>query len=415
MSGFGRRSWPPPREQPSPTPTPDPTTTRPQSPNDGGGGWGGAGTPQQQQQQQQQQYTSSTTAAPQHTYSAGIPGPPRILVPPPLTLRADRDPNSLETSNSLDTLISTPAALQDWKYESRRAAQQILPWLWLGPLSSTRDKAKLSARGITLLIAVRSNMTAKAKLLDGHGHQRGGVASAFSVAAAPPSEGPRHITLDLPATPAAPLVSTFMKAAELIDRNYISTIYPELANTPDIDHHTLVREHQRGRTQESLPVPGSTLVFCETGNENSAVVVASYIMQHYHASVIQAVQIVQGRRFSVGFSDSMKFRLVAYEPIWQSYRQVGCVRRGAASLSREDTPTASSSSSDPQSVNSANGYNTNNEGSRSRKRGLDEDEDMEEQHGRTAAEARGAGESNREGVAPFRDDYLDEYHMDIDE
>ena len=156
---------------------------------------------------------------------------------------------------------------------------------------------------------------------------------------------PVRVTLDLPADHGAPLIATFRAAAQLIDRNYLSTLIPEhlihldgSAGYPD--YHSTVLEHCSQfpyqpsadilpMLQEALnpyppgvPRPGSTLVFCETGNEKSAVVVASYVMHHYEASLVQACQVVQGRRFSVAFDDIHKYALAAWEPIFKSYREV---------------------------------------------------------------------------------------------
>ncbi|KAF8435861.1 hypothetical protein BGX38DRAFT_1061376, partial [Terfezia claveryi] len=144
-----------------------------------------------------------------------------------------------------------------WTYENRRQAQQVLPWVWLGSMTATRNKELLSQRRITLLIAVRSSMTAKAKLMGG-------------------SVEPKHCSQ----FPYQPPVC-------------VLPVLQEALNPYPLD----------------IPCPGSTLVFCETGNEKSAVVVASYIMHHYEASLVQACQVVQGRRFSVAFDDIHKYAL----------------------------------------------------------------------------------------------------------
>ncbi|RPB19189.1 hypothetical protein L211DRAFT_761325, partial [Terfezia boudieri ATCC MYA-4762] len=148
-----------------------------------------------------------------------------------------------------------------WTYENRRQAQQVLPWVWLGSMTATRDKELLSQRRITLLITVRSSMTAKAKLMD--------YPDYHSAVLEHCSQFPyQHSVCMLP-------------------------VLQEALNPYPLD----------------IPCPGSTLVFCETGNEKSAVVVASYIMHHYEASLVQACQVVQGRRFSVAFDDIHKYAL----------------------------------------------------------------------------------------------------------
>ena len=62
-------------------------------------------------------------------------------------------------------------------------------------------------------------------------------------------------------------------------------------------------------------------MFCESGNERSAVVVAAYIMQHLGVSTIQAIQIVQHKRFCVCLDDAMKWMLSTYEYIWPARQQ----------------------------------------------------------------------------------------------
>ena len=210
-------------------------------------------------------------------------------------------------------------------------------------MTAARDKELLTQRGITLLIAVRSSMTAKAKLMGG-GVEPNSDKSLLKHRIGKMGE-PVRVTLDLPAVHGAPLISTFRAAAQLIDRNYLSTLIPEhlkyLDGSADYpDYHSAVLEHcsqfpYQPSTdillvlQEALnpyplgvPRPGSTLVFCETGNEKSAAVVASYIMHHYEASLIHACQVVQGRRFSVAFDDIHKYALAAWEPIFKSHRDV---------------------------------------------------------------------------------------------
>ena len=56
----------------------------------------------------------------------------------------------------------------EWKYDQRRAAQKILPFLLLGPGTAAQDVNFVRTEGITLLVAVRSASAARlqARLLD---------------------------------------------------------------------------------------------------------------------------------------------------------------------------------------------------------------------------------------------------------
>ncbi|KAF8419478.1 hypothetical protein EV426DRAFT_538754 [Tirmania nivea] len=335
--------------------------------------------------------------APQHSYTSGIPGPPRILFPPHLGPAPGPPPAPAGRLGSLDNpppglevLLSTPSALQEWTYESRRQAQQVLPWVWLGSMTATRDKELLAKRGITLSIAVRSSMTAKAKLMGG-GVEPNSDESLLKHRLGKIGE-PVHVTLDLPAVHGAPLIATFRAAAQLIDRNYLSTFPCQTsADLLPVLQETL-NPYPLG-----VPRPGSTLVFCETGNEKSAVVVASYIMHHYEANLVQACQVVQGRRFSVAFDDIHKFALAAWEPIFKSYREVQKAR---------DQPVQH------QLQHTSGNRRGESTGGAKKKRGFEESqyEDDGEQYSQEKIAIDG-----RFGTAPFRDDDPDTGMADAEE
>jgi hypothetical protein len=68
---------------------------------------------------------------------------------------------------------------------------------------------------------------------------------------------------------------------------------------------------------------GKVLVFCESGNERSAGVVAAYLMEtHEDVDYIKAMQLCQAQRFCVNFDDSMKRLLQGYWDILCAQRQV---------------------------------------------------------------------------------------------
>ncbi|KAF8544945.1 protein-tyrosine phosphatase-like protein, partial [Trichophaea hybrida] len=183
----------------------------------------------------------------------------------------------------------------DWKYEYRREAQQLLPHLFLGPLSSTKNTSFLQQNNITLLLAVRSSMTARARLLGGGGGSGGGGGGSNNKNNIP-SRG-----IDVANN--SELISQFQRAQEIIDSHYLR-VFQETWMT--------------ARGNRNVVPGGKTLLFCESGNERSAVVAAAYIMQHLGGSTVQAIQMVQGRRFCVCFDDAMKWMLTSYEPIWKA-------------------------------------------------------------------------------------------------
>lgn len=246
---------------------------------------------------------------PNNAYTAGLPAPPRILIPPP-TLNPEIRQFDGSNHPSLEHMMvssessTLPTSLQDWKYESRREAQQILNHLWLGPLSAARTVEFVKRENITLLLAIRSAMTAKAKLL------------------ATQLPGVRFESIDVSGN--QELIGQFQHATDIIDGHYLSGLgddCPIGLSIPINGRELHAYQRSYFQANRSLPPGGKTLLFCESGNERSAAVAAAYVMQHLGGSAVQAIQHVQSRRFCVCFDDSMKWLLQSYEPIWTARRQ----------------------------------------------------------------------------------------------
>ena len=177
----------------------------------------------------------------------------------------------------------------DWKYEQRRTAQPVLPYLYLGPSTTARSQEFVRGHGITLLLAVRSGATARA---------RSSILDPTKFAS---SCGIQSLTLDL-------------------DEPYdLMTRLPQTVKA--INDH--VEQSCNGVTLSSLDqIPGKVLVFCESGNERSATVVAAYLMVLYGFSVVQAVQMIQSQRFCIAIDDGMKHMLQGFNDILQAKRDV---------------------------------------------------------------------------------------------
>jgi serine/threonine/tyrosine-interacting protein len=206
-----------------------------------------------------------------------------------------------------------PSATQDWRYEFRREAQQLLPHLYLGPLSAAKNTEWIQANQITLLLAVRSNMTARARRL---------------VSQIP---GVRYESIDVAAN--HELISQFQRAQELIDSHYVAALPAESQAqlSVPLDGRALrTFQEQWLQTHGDIPPGGRTLVFCESGNERSAAVAAAYIMQHLGGTTVQAIQMVQARRFCVCYDDTIKWMLTSYEPIWKARRMYQAAQNGTA-------------------------------------------------------------------------------------
>ena len=325
--------------------------------------------------------------SPSQIWSYRVPSPPRVIVPPP-ALRSDGLPDlHIDQNSSLDfesngfanaeflktvtySDIMTVNNMIEWKYEQRRMAQQILPFLFLGPVSAARNSTFLRDNGITMVLAIRNIMSAQAKLLNSKAAVELGIECAFVDVA-----GNQE------------LIAAFPKVFNVINA-HLSSMYQQ-SQTKKAAQDLGPGEHP--------PIPGKVLVFCETGNERSAAVVAAYIMAMYSLDLIPALQIVQAQRFAVAYDDSLKNLLVAYGAILQAKRDV--VHAGNAFIGNGHTTNgqmASSSFNIHQIPYGRNGT------SKSNKRTLDEaDDEMDTDEDDVFAIKERSEE--RKGYAPFQD------------
>ncbi|KAI9842731.1 MAG: hypothetical protein M1838_002990 [Thelocarpon superellum] len=234
---------------------------------------------------------------PAQAWSLRVPSPPRILVPPPpFTDDGDaawdlipRSPSSSCEGAKLGFLarvtygsFKTSASVLDWKYESRREAQQILPFLFLGPAIAARDRKFLRQAGITMLLAVRSTMSAHANLLDG-----------------------RTTAQDL---------GLLSEAIDVDSNPELIAIFPRAI--------TLINAHLSDVHGRQASATGKVLVYCESGNERSAGVVAAYVMAMFDTDLIKTIQIIQAQRFCCSFDESLKTLLETFADILHARRKV---------------------------------------------------------------------------------------------
>lgn len=251
--------------------------------------------------------------SPAQSYTFRVPSPPRIIVPPP-ALNANGIPDLHVVQDSSFDFESSGFAnaeflktvtygnficsnnMLEWKYEQRRMAQQILPFLFLGPVAASRDRAFLQREGITMVLAVRNTMSAHAKLLGTKVAQELGIEGKI-----------------IDVTGNQELIAAFPMAIEAINI-HLSTMYQRAQVSGAAA--TAVAQGQLP------PVPGKVLVFCESGNERSATLVTAYIMAMYCTGLVKAVQIVQAQRFAIAFDDSLRNLLSTYETILTAKRDV---------------------------------------------------------------------------------------------
>lgn len=173
----------------------------------------------------------------------------------------------------------------EWKYTDRNKAQGILPFLHLGPASIAKDRDYIVDNGITMVIAVRSAVAARK------------LPRLLNPARFMSCQGIETATFDVD--------SPF----EMINRI-----------RPVIRMMTAHLEQQnQGLVPESIDqVKGRILVFCETGNDRSPVLVAAYLMLLYGISWSDSLNLIHIHRFSVGLSSGLNEMLSNLEMVMKA-------------------------------------------------------------------------------------------------
>jgi serine/threonine/tyrosine-interacting protein len=186
-----------------------------------------------------------------------------------------------------------------WKYEWRRSAQMILPFLYLGPLVAAKDKDFLKEARITMLLVIRDSKSAQARLLNADK-----VATELGIA----SEA-------LDVAGAQELIAAFPFAIRTINDHLLSVYHNQEISSSN-------SANESATSSQNTSSRGKILVFCESGNERSACVVVAYIMATYGMGLAKAVQFVQSQRFCVALDDAMKGILWSWHEILQARRDV---------------------------------------------------------------------------------------------
>jgi serine/threonine/tyrosine-interacting protein len=214
----------------------------------------------------------------------------------------DYDSNQFGNAAFLEALINDGSVtlthkMLDWKYDKRREAQMVLPFLYIGPLAAAKNEKYVRETGFTFLISVRSTASGPTRAMD-----------ATRMAA---QWGLLSYNLDIDSP--TDLIRKFPAAIKSINDHI-----------EDTANGTLF--HESGNLQPVL-IRGKVLVFCETGNERSAAFVSAYIMAVFNIDVVTAVQTVQSQRFSISLDDSTKNALGTFGTLLSAQRDVGRANR----------------------------------------------------------------------------------------
>ena len=324
-----------------------------------------------------------TGHVPAQSYSLRVPSPPRIIVRPP-NLNAnslpglqavqdtayDFDGSGFANVEFLKTVtfgdFDGRSNMLEWKYEQRRMAQEILPFLYLGPMSSAKDKEFLQRKSITMVLAIRNTLSAQANLLSSRAAQQLGIDTT---------------TIDVAGN--QELIAAYPKGIETINA-HLSAVYRSRLNQ---DPSETIADQEN-----SKPAAGRVLVYCESGNERSASLVTAYIMAMFSTNLENATQIVQAQRFAIALDDSLRSLLQTYESILTAKRDV----LRACNFANDQRP-------DNLVFGSVNQNNETNEHSKKRRFDEAQDDDADLIMGGCSEGVGEEGSGKREGRAPFRD------------
>lgn len=321
---------------------------------------------------------SELSHAPSNAYSLRVPSPPRIVIPPPVVnsgtfpgvdLGRVVSPSQFDMSflnNVNKDGVGDGNAVMEWKYEKRREAQPVLPFLYLGPMTAARDAAFLQREGITMVLAIRYCNSFQSKLLAGALRVADELGLATDAVDLADNQG---------------LIAAFPRATYAINRHLSD--YHETAPLSPTD---------------SVGSVGRVLVFCESGNEKSAGVVAAYLMETYdNVDYFKAMQTCQSQRFCVNFDDDLKNLLCSYWSIITARRDVASAHHSSEQSTLAHQPSISTPNRAPLT-------------NKRSKRNLEEAYENEMTLDDERMEATDHARFERRDYAPFQDpeDFMDE-------
>ncbi|KPI43205.1 Serine/threonine/tyrosine-interacting protein [Cyphellophora attinorum] len=223
-------------------------------------------------------------------------GHPHIQIkpksPPLYATDSYGNPAFIHKLASVDKLGHFRHRMLTWNYDERSKAQDIIPFIFLGPGFAARDAQFIDDNQISCMVAVRSAQMVRKK------------PSLLHPASMPTSSGRQIAILDIDSP-----------------WEFIRNVRPVIKMV--VDH--MEASCQGGIINGVQDISARILVYCENGNERSAVFVAALLMVLYGLESYTAIQLIQSRRFSIGLNESMKQMLSTFETILQAEMQVGAM------------------------------------------------------------------------------------------
>lgn len=232
-------------------------------------------------------------------YSNRIPSPPAIYVEIPNTDKnyggREIEIGPVDPSSDADFLrpgqMSQVAgmAITMWSYENRRAAQPILPFLFIGPASFTRNQGFLKENAITMLFGIKPS---------------------------------RHsIIVTAPAQRSANELGIPLHMVDADSTNDMTSLYKNVI--PIMNQHLSQMAILHDTDSTRYPSPGRIFLFCDSGNHYSASLAAAYLMKtFYNVNHLKAISCVMTSRFSCDFDDTMRQSLLTWNNWLEAERNV---------------------------------------------------------------------------------------------
>ncbi|KAG0349386.1 hypothetical protein BG004_007013 [Podila humilis] len=197
-------------------------------------------------------------------------------------------PTVAEKLHHYRQLISHNVAVLEWRYEQRREMQEILPCIFLGPYSATRNLEALEKAGITHIITLWD--VSESRLLKVHHPDR------F-----------KYLQLEISDAATQNLITLFPAVKQFIDQAIF---------------------HENGKV----------LVNCMSGISRSPAFVVAYAMEATGLDYEVVYRYVQNKRFCMNPNPGFRHQLEEYGPIYTAIQSVGSQPQENRSSTRRSAP-----------------------------------------------------------------------------
>ncbi|KAH8884772.1 phosphatases II [Thozetella sp. PMI_491] len=262
-------------------------------------------------------------------FSARPPSPPPIIIPthaPDGSQTLSIVPSFIDVDssdlNEEDLSIITRGRTQsardgamNWQYESRRQAQPVLDFLYVGPYSAARDREWLAREGITMVLVARDTAFGQSRVMPLEKN-----CGALGIAAD---------YIDIAGKMG--LVAAFPVAVKKINDHMLEIYRSQAVEAAMLcaygEGNMAINEADGFRR-------GKVLVCCESGNDRSPAIVAAYILSVFGVDLLTALQFVIMQRFCVSFDEETKHLLQAYYDIVSAKRDVTRQKRANEAVAK---------------------------------------------------------------------------------